>query len=60
MLRQAFLNLWYYFLNLTFKFIILNKPKHSSIAFQDELGYQESPEPCTEIPFNNPAHRKVS
>lgn len=54
------MNLQYYFLKPTFKFIILNKPKHSIIVFQDELGYQESPEPCKEIPFNNPAHREVS
>lgn len=43
-----------------FKFIILNKAKHSITVFQDELGYQESPEPRKEIPFNNPAHREVS
>lgn len=51
---------YYYFLNPTFKFIILNKPKHSIIVCQDELEYHESPEPCKEIPFNNPAHREVS
>lgn len=52
--------LQYYLLNPTFKFVLLHKPKHSITVFQDELGYQGSPEPCKEIPFNNPAHREVS
>lgn len=36
---------------LVFKFIIPSKAKHSVIVFQNELGYQESPEPPKEIPF---------
>lgn len=57
--RQVSVNL-HHRLNSMSEFIILNKPKHSITVFQDELGYQGSPESFKEIPFNNPAHIETS